>query len=310
MANCIIVMSGGGGVGSDELTAKAAQVLNGYTYVGNDTDDEAGTGTMVNRGAVAPSALAAGGSYTIPAGYHNGSGKVVVQSLATITSGGTVNNASQILSGYKAYSDGTLYTGNMANNGAVSKTITPSASAQSYTIPVGYHNGSGKVNVGAIPSDYIRLTDSSVSFSFGTIASMLGGVVPQYVRRTDGIYQQDGEDVEYSDGYPLLKKNSSSNMYQLLVFKKPIHVSLFSAITTVIGRTDSGLSHGFRLIKLDKTDTFAGSTGSQSGTSTDDYPATYTRNDDWTDEWGFLSIYCNNAVGKDVYLKEVGFTLL
>ena len=108
------------------------------------------TGTMVNNGAVAPTALADGGSYTIPAGYHNGSGKVTAQSLATMTSSGTITNANQILSGYKAYSDGTLYTGSMTNQGAQTKTFTPSASSQSYTIPAGYHNGSGKVTCNVV----------------------------------------------------------------------------------------------------------------------------------------------------------------
>ena len=37
--------------------------------------------------------------------------------------------------------------GTMANNGAVTATLTPGASATSYKIPAGYHNGSGKVTI-------------------------------------------------------------------------------------------------------------------------------------------------------------------
>ena len=37
----------------------------------------------------------------------------------------------------------------ITNQGAVTKTFTPSASSQSYTIPKGYHNGSGKVTCNA-----------------------------------------------------------------------------------------------------------------------------------------------------------------
>ena len=45
----------------------------------------------------------------------------------------------------------------MTNNGAISKTITPSASSQTYTIPAGYHNGSGKVTVNAaVPSSNFK----------------------------------------------------------------------------------------------------------------------------------------------------------
>ena len=38
----------------------------------------------------------------------------------------------------------------------MSKTITPGASAQTYTIPVGYHNGSGKITVNPFKSDGIK----------------------------------------------------------------------------------------------------------------------------------------------------------
>lgn len=54
--------------------ASDGQVLNGQTYYNTDAKTKR-TGTMPNRGAVSQS-LAINGSYTIPAGYHNGSGKV------------------------------------------------------------------------------------------------------------------------------------------------------------------------------------------------------------------------------------------
>lgn len=50
--------------------------------------------------------------------------------------------ASGILSGLSAYVNGSKITGTMANQGAVSKSLSPGGS---YTIPAGYHNGSGKV---------------------------------------------------------------------------------------------------------------------------------------------------------------------
>ena len=58
--------------------------------------------------------------------------------------------AAQVLSGYTfTSSSGIDLTGTMTNNGAISKTITPSTSAQSYTVPKGYHDGTGKVTVNA-----------------------------------------------------------------------------------------------------------------------------------------------------------------
>ena len=50
--------------------------------------------------------------------------------------------ASQILSGYSAYVNGSKINGSMVNRGAVSASVSPGGS---YTIPAGYHNGSGRV---------------------------------------------------------------------------------------------------------------------------------------------------------------------
>ncbi len=66
-------------VDSGKSAAGAAQILTGYQAYVNGSKV---SGTMANRGAVTQS-LACGGSYTIPAGYHNGSGKVIANSLAS-----------------------------------------------------------------------------------------------------------------------------------------------------------------------------------------------------------------------------------
>lgn len=140
--------------------ANEESVLAGKVFITQTADIESleyyaveRTGTMPNNGAVAPAALAAGGSYTIPAGYHNGSGKVTTKTLAAQTgvdSGKTAAAAAQILTGYQAWVNGAKITGTMANNGAVSGTITGLGSVTGdtyYTIPAGYHNGSGKVSI-------------------------------------------------------------------------------------------------------------------------------------------------------------------
>lgn len=59
--------------------------------------------------------------------------------------GDATATAGDILSGKTAYKDGAKVTGTMANKGAVSGTI--GAKAEQYTIPAGYHNGSGKVSI-------------------------------------------------------------------------------------------------------------------------------------------------------------------
>lgn len=53
--------------------------------------------------------------------------------------------ASQVLSGATAYVQGAKVTGTMTNNGAVSGTI--STKAGQYSVPAGYHDGSGKVQI-------------------------------------------------------------------------------------------------------------------------------------------------------------------
>ena len=52
---------------------------------------------------------------------------------------------SEILSGKTAYVKGTKKTGTMPNNGAVSGKINTKSGA--YTVPQGYHDGSGKVQI-------------------------------------------------------------------------------------------------------------------------------------------------------------------
>ncbi|MBR1988486.1 MAG: fibronectin type III domain-containing protein [Clostridia bacterium] len=66
---------------------------------------------MTNQGAKT-SSLNAGGSYTIPAGYHNGSGKVTANSLSSQTAG--TATAAYILSGKTAWVGGTQITGTLA----------------------------------------------------------------------------------------------------------------------------------------------------------------------------------------------------
>ena len=123
----IVTPGGGGGADTSIVTASAGDILLNKVIV--DKDGNPLTGTMSNNGAVAPSALGAGGSYTIPEGYHNGGGIVNVKSLAELTADGDAT-AAQILSGKKAYVDGSLLTGTMAIQSAISF----SAAAQSTSV--------------------------------------------------------------------------------------------------------------------------------------------------------------------------------
>lgn len=164
------------------VDATAGDVLAGKIIVAANGSEI--TGTMVDRGTVTQTLDATTGnqSYTIPAGKHSGSGTVSIvleEKSATPTTSsqnvtptagkvlskvivaaipakfgdttGDTAAAAQVLSGYKAHtiSNGSAVqiTGSMANNGAVSKTLDTTTNNQSYTVPAGYHDGSGTVSI-------------------------------------------------------------------------------------------------------------------------------------------------------------------
>lgn len=161
------------------VTATAPEVLAGKIIV--DSSGDSITGTMPNNGAVSKSLDATTGnqSYTVPTGYHNGSGTVSItleNKSATPTKSAQdvtptvgkvlgkvtvaaipseyqdVSNvdaaAGDVLNGKVIVAaDGTEVTGTMANNGAVSKVLDATTNNQSYTVPAGYHNGSGAVTI-------------------------------------------------------------------------------------------------------------------------------------------------------------------
>ena len=80
---------------------------------------------------------------TVPTGYHTQT--TVTKDFEDLLPGLDTGAANaQILDGYQAYDDhGNQLTGVMTNNGAVSPTI--STQGGTYTIPQGYHSGSGVV---------------------------------------------------------------------------------------------------------------------------------------------------------------------
>lgn len=118
------------------------------------------TGTMANNGAVSKT-LDAGATYTIPAGYHNGSGKITVKNSSTTASAG------DILTGKSVTINGTTTNGTMANKGGTTTaatSVTESGTNALITIPAnGYYTTSSKISV---PVETIKNNVSSLNSSF------------------------------------------------------------------------------------------------------------------------------------------------
>lgn len=167
----------------NKIRAKAVELGIGTS---NDQLDALATeiDAIENRGAVSAQ-VQEGDTYTIPKGYHNGSGTV-----SGVAGGGNYKLQSKVVtptkaqqnitpdSGFYGLSDvtvgaipdtyqdvsavtagagdvltgkiivdktGKVTTGTMSNNGAVAQTLTPDN--PSYTVPKGFHSGAGVVKV-------------------------------------------------------------------------------------------------------------------------------------------------------------------
>ena len=162
------------------VTATESDVLTGKKIVNSDGDTK--TGSMPNRGAVSQSLNTSTTSYTVPAGYHNGSGKVFIttqeKTVTSSTSAQTVTpDSGKVLSKVTISAMPTE-----------TKSATPSKTTQTIT------PSSGKllsqVTVAAIPTNYIENgykaisgeisssdSVSSYSISASGITTLMGFVI-------------------------------------------------------------------------------------------------------------------------------------
>lgn len=144
-------------VNSSDATLRAAEALIGKTFAANG---KIVTGEMPNNGAVSGVITTKDGSYIVPLGYHDGSGKVVIDptEMAKLIAG-NIRQGVTILG----------VEGNMSATEGVnaqSKTATPAKTAQTVLPDDGY-NYLSQVVVEAIPYTETENAAGGITITIG-----------------------------------------------------------------------------------------------------------------------------------------------
>lgn len=222
--------------------ASDGQVLSGQTYYNTDAKTKR-TGTMPNRGAVNQS-LAINGSYTIPAGYHNGSGKVT-QSIPTqggsTTTPGTANKtivaANRYVSGNIVVAGDPNLTGANIKKGktifGVTGTFEGYVTSPLYLFNRGKWNGlqtTGLTEINAEGSAYLRATFTD-SIGFGARSN--------FGERVNARFNQKVDLTNYKY-LKILAAKSNNNKYMMVGISDSASAGLSSYLASAKLTTDEG----------------------------------------------------------------------
>lgn len=139
MGKSLIITTGGGtDVEEGGPNATEEQVLSGYTFFA--TMDDPIVGTMPDHSKLENLDLNPSEENMIELGYHSGEQVISGVSLKFQTEATAKDN--EVLVNASGWRDGLQLLGTMANNGAKSNSLSANGT---YTVPVGWYNGSGKV---------------------------------------------------------------------------------------------------------------------------------------------------------------------
>ncbi len=204
-----ILQKSGGGAASDECTATRAMVLKGVTAITSDSEDEPVEGTMANQGAQTV-ALGYGGAYTIPAGYHNGSGKVTGKTDANLI-------AANIIKGKSIFG----VAGNASVYKALNVSVKSSSATKYFTDRSWYYIQYGKI--GFTPCCVVAYTDSS---SLGLNATFM-------LYQNKNYFHNNGDNGKlYSGGFI---KNASPAQFDANGFVIPVYRASATYTVWIIG---------------------------------------------------------------------------
>ena len=192
---------------SDFGTTSVDNVLSGSTFT--STAGIKKSGTMPNRGAWG-SSVGVNGSVTIPAGYHNGSGKVT-NSVSTMGGG----------------------------------TYTPSGSAQ--TIYCSGKYMTGNITFNAIPSGYVNVSSSGTFFNNGSYGELadLGAYTAEYSTRSGWSYYTYVSATDLINGNYSIPGNTGYSgvmSYGYLIFRRCVPTNRFKRFELRINYTTSSFT--------------------------------------------------------------------
>lgn len=135
--------------------------------------------------------------------FHDKSGATLTGNcdFDTDTSDATAS-ASEILATKTAYVSGSKVTGSMVNNGSVTGTI--STKAGQYTIPTGFHDGSGKVGIATAEQNKIIASNIKAGISILGVTGNYGGEAASVEANKNATPSTSQQIITPSTGYDYL----------------------------------------------------------------------------------------------------------